>query len=343
MTPGTARPIVTGTGTAVHGLSGAADLLGSGRDGAGFDAATALTGRDLRNKDRGSRLAIRAVGAALAEAGLLDGSGCVVSPDSTAVIVSSNLGNLGSVCDMTDTITSETSLGLNPLRLPETACSVMAAWVAIRFGLRGPNLTICNGTTGGLDALFWARNLIAVGRARTVVVVGVEPTNEAVRKLLGADSVDGAAALVLESAEAAADRGVHDRVCTVAGYGHAVDTAAAIAATGLRQDREVGLWLTEAPERAAGWNGFDQGRSLSIEQRLGPCSGALGVLQCAAAAAHLNSGGPGPVLATAGGGAGEPTSAVVLTSATETSATETSATDTENVVRHRKGHSYAGQ
>jgi 3-oxoacyl-[acyl-carrier-protein] synthase II len=319
--PESARPVVTGIGTAVHGLSGAAELLGARGHGIAFDATTALSGRDMRNKDRGSRLAIRAVEAALSDAGLLDESGYAGSPDTTAVIVSSNLGNLGSVCELTDTITAETAIGLNPLRLPETACSVMAAWVAIRFGLRGPNLTICNGTTSGLDALFWARTMIAAGRAHTVVVVGVEPTNDAVRTLLGADSVDGAAALVLEPAEAAADRGLHDRVATVAAYGHAPDTAAAIRATGLRENQDVPLWLTERPEHG-------QGRVLSIEQRLGRCSGALGVLQCAAAAAYLNSGGSGPVLAIAGG-ADEPASAVVL--------------DTEHSVPHRKGHRHAGQ
>jgi len=70
---------------------------------------------------------------------------------------------------------------------------------------------------------------------------------------------------------------MHDRVATVAAYGHAPDTAAAIRATGLRENQDVPLWLTDARAQP--------GPGLSIEQRLGRCSGALGVLQCAAAAA----------------------------------------------------------
>jgi 3-oxoacyl-[acyl-carrier-protein] synthase II len=307
MMPRTAHPAVTGIGIAISGLAEPADLLGAGGGRPAFDAATELTGRDLRNKDRGSRLAIRAVGAALADAAR---SGPAGPAETTAVVVSSNLGNLGSVCELADTIAAESALALNPLRLPETACSVIAASVAIRFGLRGPNVTICNGTASGLDAVFWAGTLLAAGRAAAVVVVGVEPTNDAVRRLLGGDSLDGAAALLLEPAEVAAERGAGDRLATVAGYGRALDPAAAITATGLTSSADAGLWLTEHPEPEPA-----RGHVLSLEPRLGHCSGALGVLQCAVAAAYLSRGGAGPVLATASG-ADEPTSAVVLTSAT---------------------------
>ncbi|WP_069465515.1 beta-ketoacyl synthase N-terminal-like domain-containing protein, partial [Actinacidiphila rubida] len=358
---------VTGTGTAVHGLAGPADLVGRGDGGPAFDTATALTGRDMRNKDRGSRLAIRAAGAALAAAGLLDASGRVADPEGTAVVVSSNFGNLGSVVELADTIAAETVTGLNPLRLPETACSVIAAWVAIRFGLRGPSLTVCNGTSGGLDALFWASSLLATRRARAVTVIGVEPTNDAVRRLLGADSVDGAVAVVLETAEAADERGGPAPAAFLTGYGRGPDAAGAIAATGLpgaggRHD--LGLWLTEV-DRPDGALSMvrTSGGVLGLERRLGRCSGALGVLQCAAAAAHLSGGGTGPVLATAGG-AGEPVAAVLLTGADATPAplastevphstphvtravpttafTDAENTDPEVSVRHRKGSRHA--
>lgn len=389
MIPGRDHPAVTGTGTAVHGLTGPAALLapghggsgdgrsgdggsghgGSGDGGPAFDAATDLTGRDMRNKDRASRLAIRAAGTALAAAGLLDASGRVADPDGTAVVVSSTYGNLGSVVELADVIAAETVTGLNPIRLPETACSVVAASVAIRFGVRGPNLTVCNGTTGGLDALFWAATLIATRRARAVTVIGVEPTHEAVRRLLGTDSVDGAAAVVLETRDAVAVRGGPEPAALLAGYGRAPDAASAIAATGLRgaagDGHDPDLWLTQADDGQGSGPGAAgaAGGVLDIEQRLGPCGGALGVLQCAAAAAHLGRGGTGPVLATAGG-AGEPVAAVLLTGAkaapfagaesarrtphltgadltTTPAFTDAEHTDPEVSVRHRKGSRHA--
>jgi 3-oxoacyl-[acyl-carrier-protein] synthase II len=320
-----AHALIVGVGTALHGLSRATDLLGIEKSGPGipFDSTTALVGRDLRNKDRGSRLAIRAVEAALSDAGPLDRDtvGRALDPDTTAVVVSSNLGNLGSVCELTDTIAAETALGLDPLRLPETACSVIAASVAMRFGLRGPNLTVCNGVTSGLDALFWAQTLLAAGRARAVVVVGVEPTNEAVRRMLGNDSVDGAAALLLQPVEGTTDSSVHRNRALVAGYARASDMGTAIAAVGLGDRREVELWLTEASGQTAvevaevGLSPAGALKVVSVEGLLGPCSGALGVIQCALGAAYLEDGGDGPVLATAGATAG-PASAVLLTAAT---------------------------
>lgn len=205
--------VITGVGIAIPGLAEAADLLGPEAPDGGFDPATGLKGRAMRHKDRASRLALRAVGPALRQAGLLsaDGETYTGPGDTTAVVISSNLGNLDSVCDFVETITEHTVTGLSPLGLPHTSSNVIAGWIAIRYGMRGPNLTVCNGATSGADALYWARNLLAVRRAETVVVIGVEPHTEPAARLLedgsGRGVLDGAAALVLESAERAVERG----------------------------------------------------------------------------------------------------------------------------------------
>ncbi|WP_269083962.1 beta-ketoacyl synthase N-terminal-like domain-containing protein, partial [Streptacidiphilus jiangxiensis] len=196
--------VITGVGLAVPGLGGAADLLGAPSGTDGFDPATGLTGREMRNKDRASRLALHCAHTALRDAGLVDADGYTGDRDTTAVVVSSNLGTLEGLCQAVDTIAEQTVVGLSPLGLPGTSSNVVAGWVAIRYGLRGPNLTVCNGATSGLDALYWARNLIAAGRAGAAVVVGVEPANEAVTRMLGRPSTDVAAALVLEPARTAA-------------------------------------------------------------------------------------------------------------------------------------------
>jgi 3-oxoacyl-[acyl-carrier-protein] synthase II len=281
---------ITGTGLAVPGLTAADELLGVRREG-GFDPTTALVGRDLRHKDRATRLALRAVEPALRDAGLLDSDDAfTVPPDAIAVVVSSNLGNLDSVCRMTDLIAEETVEALNPLVLPQTSSNVIAGAVAIRYGLRGPNLTLCNGETGGLDAVHWAHTLIAAGRARVAVVVGVEPADGVVAKFVGAGVVDGAVALVLEDASVA--RGARARAI-VKGYGYGVDRAKVIAQA-LGGD-EPGLWLTNDDAAVAQLSDVDR---FDLEARLGKCSGALGVLQCAAAVAHLDHDPDRPVLAT---------------------------------------------
>jgi 3-oxoacyl-[acyl-carrier-protein] synthase II len=299
--------VVTGAGLAVPGLAGIAELVGPVRGEGGFDPATGLAGRDMRHKDRATRLALRAMEPALRDAGLLDGEGGYLGErDATAVVVSSNLGNLDSVCRFTDIINDRSVTGLSPLGLPQTSINVITGALAIRHGLRGPNLTVSNGATSGHDAVHWAVNFLRTGRAGTAVVVGVEPLDDAVAKLVGGETVDGAAAVVLETAAHAAARGATARA-TVAGYARATDQASAIAAVRGTCGEPVTLWLAaDAPAAPA----------LDLEAKLGRCHGALGVLQCAAAVAHHDSGRSGAVVATAGGPRDDAASALLLLPAT---------------------------
>ncbi|WP_372405899.1 beta-ketoacyl synthase N-terminal-like domain-containing protein [Streptomyces luteireticuli] len=288
---------VTGTGLAVPGLSGAADLLGTAPAEGGFDPETGLTGRDLRHKDRATRLALRAVGPALEDAGLHDADdGFTADPAATAVVVSSNTGNYDSVCGYVDTAALRGSRALSATGLPQTSTSGIVGWIAINYGLRGPTVGLGNGPAGGLDALHWGRNLIAVGRAGIAVVVGVEPHNDVVARLLGTTAVDGAAAVVLESAEHAARRGARPRA-VLRGYGRAPGLDGAVRRAAADGPDGAGLLLVDRlPDEPPG-----TGRVLDLQARLGHCSGALGVLQCAAATAWFDRGGRGPALATAEG------------------------------------------
>ncbi|GGT14263.1 beta-ketoacyl synthase N-terminal-like domain-containing protein [Streptomyces purpureus] len=313
---GTGQPprtvVVTGVGLALPGVRKPADLLGPLPADGGFDPATGLTGREMRHKDRASRLALRATEPALRDAGLLDDDARFLgAADTTAVVVSSNLGSLDTVCEFTDTIARSGVGALSPLGLPQTSSNVVAGWVAIRHALRGPNLTVCNGATSGLDALYWARNLIAAGRAETAVVVGVEPSGDAVTKLLGEQTTDAAVAVVLESAAGAAARGARPRA-TFGGYARTRDLPSALTAAGTAEAAPVGLWLT-GPDLGQPPAGVPAGaRRVDLEAGLGPLSGTLGVLQCAAAVAHLDGGGEGSVLATTGGPGHDATAALLL-------------------------------
>lgn len=317
--PAPREVVVTGVGLAVPGLTLPDELLGAVREG-GFDPRTGLIGREMRHKDRGSRLALRATEPALRDAGLYGEDGFDGDGDGTAVLVSSNYGILDSVCAFADVIARDTVTGLSPLGLPQTSSNVTAGAVALRHGLRGPNITLCNGPTSGLDAVYWARGAIAAGRAGAAVVVGVEPSGDAVTKLLGAPVFDGAVALVLESRTGAEARGARPRA-TVGGYARASGRAAAVAAvTTGRRAGTVGLWLTEGAADGTVTAPLDEGPAagaapFDLQSRLGLCAGALGVLQCAAAVAHFDGGRDGAVLATAGRAGDDAVAALLLTSA----------------------------
>ncbi|WP_406095377.1 beta-ketoacyl synthase N-terminal-like domain-containing protein [Streptomyces sp. NBC_01013] len=305
------RVVVTGLGTAVRGLDTPEQLLGERRpDGVHADPVDRLTGRGLRYKDRATKLAMVAGREALAAAGLIGTDGAPTVPgESVGTVVSTNFGNVDTVCEAVETIARDTYLGTSPMMLPATSSNVVASWLAITHGLRGANLTLCNGRTSGLDAVNWGRLLIASGRVEHVLVVGVEPDNPAVRHLAPeqAEFFDGAAALVIESPESAAARGVRP-LAELGPYARRAAHTGAVADVRRREPRAVGLWcVPEHPEgiRAPGASlGAVQGsRVHDLSELLGPSSGALGVLQCVTGTAWL------------AGAAADEADAVVLASA----------------------------
>ncbi|HEX5407893.1 MAG TPA: beta-ketoacyl synthase N-terminal-like domain-containing protein [Pseudonocardiaceae bacterium] len=293
--------VITGVGLAVTGVRGVQDLLSMrSRDSDVPAEPVVLHTRPTRNRDRASGLALRAAGSALRHAGFL-GGGSAVRGELAAVVVSTNFTGLDVACACVDEVRSGSIGEYGPAGPPYTTSDVVAHWVAAEYRLRGPSLTLCNGPTSGLDAMYWARCLVETARATVVVVVGVEPDTTVVARLHGIDGVcrwlDGAAAVVVESAEHADRRGFVARA-EVAGYWRMAEVADVLRdARSLGPD--IGMYLADGQAGLPG--AFD------LTRRLGRCSGALGVLQCVVGTSWLDQGASGAVLAIAGGTSAEQT------------------------------------
>ncbi|MGF1662363.1 MAG: beta-ketoacyl synthase N-terminal-like domain-containing protein [Kineosporiaceae bacterium] len=186
-------PLTTGTGS----------LLRPGPP-ATFEPATVLGRKGLRYKDRATLLGAVAAELALRDAGWAGGVG---APRSTGVVVASCYGNLDTVCGVAAAIDAGGVRATSPMDLPNASSNVVAAVIAIRGDLRGVCLSVCNGHTGGWDALLWAGRLLASGRAPAVLAVGVETPSPSERALRaeGPDLADGAAALLLVPASPLSD------------------------------------------------------------------------------------------------------------------------------------------
>ncbi|MEU7760788.1 MULTISPECIES: beta-ketoacyl synthase N-terminal-like domain-containing protein [Micromonospora] len=166
-------------------------------------ARTVLGRKGLLYKETATRLALCAVHRALGRA---DGDG--TPPDRvdprTAVVASSNLGNVGTVAGIVTTARADGWRAVSPLSAPNASPNVVASSVAIWFGFGGPCLMCCSGATSGLDALAAGLRLLAAGRADRVVVVGAEPDDDiavalhATRPGCPGPLRAGAACLVLE-------------------------------------------------------------------------------------------------------------------------------------------------
>ncbi|AQA12096.1 beta-ketoacyl synthase N-terminal-like domain-containing protein [Streptomyces malaysiensis] len=315
MTHGPGEVVITGVGLAVPGASTPDALLRrtacpvTGPDPEPFDTAARIGRRGHRYKDRATRLALCAALEALRDADLLPSDGESDSPadtssdspsdretvtvpgDTVGVVASSNLGNLDTACLTTTAIAERSAVDLSPMSLPNASSNVIASWVAIRHGLRGPNLMLCNGPTSGLDAVHWGAALVAAGRVRRVVVVGAETHNAVVEDLLGRSAgelLDGAAALVVEGARWAEARGARG-VAALGPYERRAGLTGCVEAL-LPDAAAPGVWFT--PERyAEGPAGaVPVPRAVpryDVTGAVGRASGALGVLQCVAAVGWL--------------------------------------------------------
>ncbi|MFJ1747323.1 beta-ketoacyl synthase N-terminal-like domain-containing protein [Streptomyces sp. NPDC088116] len=236
------------------------------------EAHTVLGRKGLLYKEDSTRLALCAVHRAF---GLPPGKLKEPLPGAagTAVVVASNLGNVRTVRDIVAEMRAGSGHDVSPLNGPNASSNVIASTLAIRYGFTGPNLMVCAGATSGLDAVRLGALLLRAGRARRVVVVGVEPDDEVARPLAalrpqGAELRAAAACVVLEA------EGEGPRLGSV--RHHPLPDALA--------DSEAPAALRLAAPGAVGTSG-----GIDLSDHVGETYGALGVLQLVVAAAWLSS------------------------------------------------------
>jgi 3-oxoacyl-[acyl-carrier-protein] synthase II len=184
-TPRLAGATITGWSLVVpdgSGLAGDAELPGIslGIDLEAPPAHVVVGRKGLAAKEPATRLALCAVHRALRRP---DGAARSVNgvDAGTAVVASSNLGNVDTVVTVAAGVRRGGRREVSPLQAPNTSSNIIAATIAIWFGFGGPNLMVCSGRDSGLDAIALALLLLQAGRADRVCVVGAEPDDPVAR------------------------------------------------------------------------------------------------------------------------------------------------------------------
>lgn len=133
---------------------------------------------NLRRKmSRLSRMSTLAAGMALKSAGLLDENG-----DHTGITFGTAFGSTGhSETFFLDYLQHGPSM-VNPGLFPETVPNAPAGQISIRYGLKGPNATICQQNLSSELALLQAKEMLDSGMANKMMVVGAEETSPALLK-----------------------------------------------------------------------------------------------------------------------------------------------------------------
>jgi 3-oxoacyl-[acyl-carrier-protein] synthase II len=131
-----------------------------------------LPAKELRRLDRAILLALAAAREALADAGLSAGDGC--DPDRAGVAIGSGIGGVGTLLENHRVLLEHGPRRISPFFIPMTLANMPAGMVAIRHGLRGPNLCHVTACASSAHALGESLRILQRGDADVMVAGGTE-------------------------------------------------------------------------------------------------------------------------------------------------------------------------
>jgi 3-oxoacyl-[acyl-carrier-protein] synthase II len=215
-----------------------------------FDPDAELGRGAARRLDRFTHLALIAAREAIAHAGLSeDGEERItrVDADRTGVLMGSGIGGAETWAEEYPRYLDKGPGRVSPMFVPKMLSNTAAGTIAIRSGARGPNMTVNTACAAGASAIHLSRDLLRAGAADVMLAGGVEAgvTGLSVSAFAQMGALtknpdpatasrpfdvardgfvigEGAAVLVLETAEHAAARGATP-LAVVAGAGASAD------------------------------------------------------------------------------------------------------------------------
>ncbi|MEU3610212.1 beta-ketoacyl-[acyl-carrier-protein] synthase family protein [Streptomyces sp. NPDC035033] len=137
----------------------------------GFDATALLGRRTAWRLDRFTHLALVAAREAVADAGLDPGTwdGARV-----AVVLGNSLGGTATTEEQYRTYYGGAPDEVSPLTVPKSMSNMVAGYVAMDLGARGPSLVTATACASGSTAIGTARQLLVLGQCDIAVVGGTE-------------------------------------------------------------------------------------------------------------------------------------------------------------------------
>ena len=144
-----------------------------------FKPEEILGPKGLRNLDRTTLLALCAAKLALEDARfeITD-----ENADDVGVVLGSTMGSVWSISEFDKESLRNGFKSVNPALFQNTVINSPASQVSIRFNIRGFNTTISSGFNSSMDALEYAARFLELGRAKAVLVGGVEELCEQIYK-----------------------------------------------------------------------------------------------------------------------------------------------------------------
>jgi len=146
----------------------------------GFDAKNYMNAKDARRYDEFMHYGIAASSSALVDAGFVESVGADtalvenVDPERFGIVLGSGIGGIQTIENSRDTLREHGPKKVSPFIIPGSIVNMPAGLVAIKHGLKGPNLAVATACTTSTHAMGLAARLIAYGDADVMLAGGCE-------------------------------------------------------------------------------------------------------------------------------------------------------------------------
>ena len=143
----------------------------------GFDLESYLTAKEARTMDTFIHFGIAAASQAVADAGLP--TGAALDDDLAnriGCVLGSGIGGLQMIEEVHGEFMQRGARRISPFFVPSTIVNMVAGQVSIRFGFKGPNISVVTACTTGLHCIGEAGRMIEYGDADVMIAGGAEST-----------------------------------------------------------------------------------------------------------------------------------------------------------------------
>ena len=143
----------------------------------GFDLEPYMSAKDARSMDTFIHFGIAAASQAVADAGLPIGAALDEElANRIGCVLGSGIGGLPMIEEVHAEFMQRGARRISPFFVPSTIVNMVAGQVSIRFGFRGPNISVVTACTTGLHCIGQAGRMIEYGDADVMLAGGTEST-----------------------------------------------------------------------------------------------------------------------------------------------------------------------
>jgi 3-oxoacyl-[acyl-carrier-protein] synthase II len=137
----------------------------------GFDGAALFGSREARRMDRFTQFALAAALEAFEQAGLKPEA---LDRDRVGVVIGSGIGGISTLLAQVEEMRQRGPERVSPFLIPMMIADSAPATIAIRLGLRGPNIAMATACASGANAIGEAAEMIRRGDADVMLAGGAE-------------------------------------------------------------------------------------------------------------------------------------------------------------------------